>query len=150
MAIPVLHEIKISYECRQYSAIFLYRTTAQSCSERSDEVSVLALDPGVRTFQSGFDNSGTFFKIGHYSIGGVISYAKGINKLQSQLSRCHLDSYENKQQRTQYKFKRRRLRRRAQRQQTRIQNRMQAAHWNIAHDLCSQYDEILIPRYCTF
>lgn len=146
MAIPVLHEIKISYECGQYSALFLYRTTRQSCSELSDEVSVLALDPGVRTFQSGFDNSGTFFKIGHCSIGGVISYAKGIDKLQSQLSRCHLDSYENKQQRTQHKNKRRRVRRRAQRRQRRIQNRMQAAHWNITRDLCSQYDEILIPR----
>jgi len=69
-----------------------------SCSELNDGVSVLALDPGVRTFQSGFDNSGTFFKIGHCSIGGVISYAKGIDKLQSQLSGYHLDSYENKQQ----------------------------------------------------
>src|SRR5687767_797386 len=103
MTIPVLHEIKISYKCGQYSALFLYQTTAQSCSELSDEVSVRALDPGVRTFQSGFDNSGTFFKIGHSSIGSVICYAKGIDKLQSQLSRCHLDSYVNKQERTEYK-----------------------------------------------
>ena len=146
MAIPVLHEIKISYECGQYSALFLYRTTRQSCSELNDEVSVLALDLGVQTFQSGFDNSGISFKIGHCSIEGVISYVKGIDKLQSQLSRCHLDSYENKQQRTQYKNKRRRVRRRAQRWQKRIQNRMQAAHWNITRDLCSRYDEILIPR----
>src|SRR5688572_23376051 len=129
MNTPVLHEIKISFECGWYSALFLYRTTAHSCSELSDEVSVLALDPGVQTFQSGFDNSGTFFKIGHCSIGGVICYAKGIDKLQSKLSTCHLDSYTNKQQQTQYKYKRRRLRRRAQRQQMRIQNRMQAAHW---------------------
>src|SRR5688500_14703686 len=99
MAIPVLHEIKISYKCGQYSALFLYRTTAHSCSELSDEVNVLALDPGIRTFQSGFGNSGTFSKIGHCSIGGVICYAKGIDKLQSQLSKCHLDSYVNKQER---------------------------------------------------
>src|SRR5688500_7815520 len=27
---------------------------------------------------------------------------------------------------------------------------MYAAHWNICNDLCSQYDEILIPRYILF
>src|SRR5207253_2558723 len=126
---------------------FLYTTTASSCSDRFSEVDVIALDPGVRTFQTGFDNSGTFSKIGQHSIGEVISYAKTIDKLQSELATWHKDHYDSKRQRIQYKNRRRMVKREIQRRLHRIQNRKKAAHSAIAHNLCSEYHEILIPTF---
>lgn len=148
--VPVKSEITISYEHGRYTAFFLYTTTASSCSERFSEVDLIALDPGVRTFQSGFDNSGTFYKIGQHSIGEVISYAKKIDKLQSWMDTCHKDQYDSKQQRIQYKNRRRAVRREMQRRMHRIQNRMKSAHSEIARNLCSEYHEILIPRFGFF
>lgn len=46
---------------------------------------VVALDPGIRTFQSGYDSTGRFINYGSGDIQRIFAYGKKIDRLQSKL-----------------------------------------------------------------
>ncbi len=72
-----------------------------------EEESVIAFDPGVRTFQTGFTNKGQFVEYGKQEIGKLFSLGKKMDKLQSNISKHAKESYSSDQERLQYKNQRR-------------------------------------------
>jgi hypothetical protein len=109
------------------------------------KLAVIALDPGVRTFQTGFNNNGDFCKFGHLAIEKIFICGKKMDKLHSKVSRLYKTKYEDREDRIHHKNLRRRLKRQIEQHQCKVQNRIRDVHWKVANQLCTRYDDILIP-----
>jgi putative transposase len=121
-------------------------------SEPSEEArEVIAFDPGVRCFQTGFDSSGRVIEYGNEEDGGGITkiYKLGrrIDKLHSEIDTHKKDKYENKKERFKYKNRRRKMRRRCGELSYRISNLKRDLHWKMAKEITSHYDDVLISRF---
>jgi putative transposase len=136
--------VKLTYDHGRYYLCFHYKT--EKTVKTPKESAVIALDPGVRTFQTGFNNRGGFCKIGDQAIQQILACGMYMDKLQSKVSQLYKTKYESEKDRVHHKNLRRKLKRKTEHCQHRLQNRIRDAHWKIAHYLCSEYDEILIPR----
>lgn len=108
---------------------------------------VIALDPGVRTFQAGYDSDGKFTEYRSGDIEQIFAYGKKMDKFQSKIDKHHKESYENIKERVEYKNDRRRWRKQLGFMRNKVQNWMKEAHWKIARDLTLNNDHIMISRY---
>ncbi|GCE95534.1 hypothetical protein NIES46_36000 [Arthrospira platensis NIES-46] len=97
---------------------------------------VIALDPGVRTFMTGFDGS-RFLELGSGDIGRITRLCQHLDDLMSRIAK-ELN-----------RSRRRRMRQAAQRMRTKIRNLVDEAHKQIAHYLTNDYSIIFLPTFET-
>ncbi|MEQ9672480.1 RNA-guided endonuclease InsQ/TnpB family protein, partial [Coleofasciculus sp. G2-EDA-02] len=102
---------------------------------RQDKDGVIALDPGVRTFLTGFDGS-RFVEFGRGDIGRITRLCQHLDNLYSRMSKV-----ERKQ--------RRRMRQAANRMRAKIRNLIDEAHKQIVGYLTDNYRVIFLPTFET-
>ena len=97
----------------------------------------IALDPGVRTFLTGFDGI-EIWEIGKYDMGRIYRLACHLDKL---MSRIGLSKGR------QFKRARYRLRKAAQKIRIKIRNLVDELHKKAANYLCTKYKVIFLPTF---
>ncbi|MCV3215559.1 transposase [Plectonema radiosum NIES-515] len=97
----------------------------------------IALDPGVRTFLTGFDGNNVI-EIGNGSISRIVNLCKRLDKLQSETTKAK--GKINKR-------KRFNLRKVAQQVRIKIKNLVDECHKKAACFLTSNYSQIIIPTF---
>lgn len=102
------------------------------------ESSVIALDPGVRTFQTCYDPSGKAFEWGKGDISRIYRLCHAYDKLQSKWSQ------KDVRHRQRYRMKRAGLR-----IQYKIRNLIGDVHKKMVNWLCCNYNVILLPSFET-
>jgi putative transposase len=103
-----------------------------------NQVRVIALDPGVRTFQTGYDPQGKLFEFG-----------KGDIRCIARLC-LHLDALQSKIAGSAVRARRRyRLKKASARLRMRIRNLVDDAHRKTTHFLVTNYDLVLLPTFET-
>jgi putative transposase len=98
---------------------------------------VIALDPGVRTFQTGYDPRGYVFEFGKGDIGRIIRLCKHMDDLISRTTKVRC--------RKRYRINRRAL----PRMRDKIHNLVMDLHRKLAYWLCSNYKYVILPKYET-
>jgi putative transposase len=100
---------------------------------------VLAIDPGVRTFATGFDGS-NFIEVGNGDIGRIQRLCKHLDELMSKIgnSKGHL-----------FKHLRYKLRKAAERIRIKIKNLIDELHHKLSAHLTSSYGLIFLPTFET-
>ena len=98
----------------------------------------VALDPGVRTFQTIYSEEGIAGKIGHNMCEDLIDIGLKVDKLKS-----FLDTNKIKKK-TRYNIKKRCFLLR-----TKIKNKVNDLHWKTANYLCSTFKHIFLPNFET-
>jgi putative transposase len=117
--INVNHDSKIHYKHGNY---FLLLTTSAICKFKSQSNDIIALDPGVRTFQTG------------YSMKEIVSFRRDpelINKLKNKIAILQ----------TNRKFKK------IQKYYDRINNIVDDLHWRTISYLTKNYYNVLLPHF---
>lgn len=99
---------------------------------------VIALDPGVRTFQTMYDADGQCIEWGAGDMNGIFRLCYAADKLQSKIAEPDI-SYQQ----------RRRRRKAFYRVYERIHNRVKETHCKLAAWLCRNYRVILLPKFET-
>ena len=99
----------------------------------------VALDPGVRTFMTGFDGQ-EILEIGKYDIGRIYRLARHLDKIMSRIGKSQGRS-----------FKRLRycLRKAASKIRIKIRNLVSELHKKTAKYLCNKYKVIFLPTFLT-
>jgi len=105
--------------------------------ETKEKQNTIALDPGVRTFLTGFDGT-NFLEIGKGAISRIVELSLRLDRLQSAIAKA--TGRKNKRLR----FK---LRKQSQQIRIKIRNLVDDCHKKIAHFLTSNYSEIIIPKF---
>ena len=98
----------------------------------------VALDPGVRTFQTLYSEEGIVGKIGYNVCDDLIDIGLKVDKLTSCLSTT------KKIKKTRYNMKKRCFLLR-----TKIKNKVNDLHWKTANYLCTTYKHIFLPKFET-
>jgi hypothetical protein len=140
----VTREVRLTCDDGQFYLCFLYK--AKKMVKTAKKLAVAALDPGVRTFQTSFDNNGNYCKFGHSAIEKIFISGKKMDRLHSEISKLQKTKYEDSKDRIHHKNLRRRLKKKIEQHQHKVQNRIRDVHWKVANRLCSKYDDILIPK----
>lgn len=102
----------------------------------TEQSKVIALDPGVRTFMTGYDGE-KIVEFGGGDIGKIQRLCEYLDRLMSRI-----DLSEAKRQR-------RAMRKAAYRIQEKIQNLVKDLHNKVARFLVSEYKTIFLPTFCT-
>jgi putative transposase len=126
-------DCKIQRYGKEYYLIY---TVEKAIVEREARNTMLALDPGVRTFQTGYSPSGVAVKCGE--------------RQSEQLHKLHerLDAMRSKRDKATQKHKQR-LRYRCLSLENRIVGVVENLHNQVASYLSSEYGTILLPKFCT-
>jgi putative transposase len=101
-----------------------------------NQARIIALDPGVRTFQTCYDPRGQLFEFGKAGIRRIERLCKYLDKLQSKLATPTLGAP-----------RRYRMRRAAARLRQRIRDLVNDVHRKTAHFLVTHYDVVLLPVF---
>ena len=99
---------------------------------------VIALDPGVRTFMTGYDPSGKVWEWGKQDIGRIYRLCHTVDKLQSAWS-----------QKDVRRHRRYSLKKAARRIRLKVRNLIDDMHKNLAKWLCEKYKVVLLPLFET-
>jgi IS605 OrfB family transposase len=99
--------------------------------------SCIALDPGVRTFLTGYDPSGTILEIGKSDVDKVFKMCYRIDRIMARVAKA-----KNHKQRYQRK-------RAACRARTKLKNCINDMHAKAAKYLCESYKLIFLPKFTT-
>ncbi|AFY85330.1 Helix-turn-helix domain/Probable transposase [Oscillatoria acuminata PCC 6304] len=102
----------------------------------TESTGVIALDPGVRTFMTGFDGN-KFLELGRGDIGRITRLCQHLDDLMSRIAK------------EPSRLRRRRMRKAAHRMRTQIRNLVDEAHKQIAHYLTRHYGLIFLPTFET-
>lgn len=97
---------------------------------------VIALDPGVRTFQTGYSPSGVTLEFGNQDAQRLCRLANHIDKLSAKI----VDPATRRAKRKRYYRARLKI-------YARITNLVDEVHWQMANVLCREFDVILIPEF---
>jgi len=95
----------------------------------------VAIDPGVRTFLTGYDPSGQIIEFGAKDMGGLFRLG------------LHLDRLQGKIAANQKKTSRNRMKKAAERLRQRIHNLVDEVHKKAALYLTTNYTQILLPAF---
>lgn len=101
------------------------------------EGSCIALDPGIRTFLTGYDPSGRIVEIGKGDVEAVFRMCYRVDRIMAKVAKA-----KNHKQRYQRK-------RAACRARTKLQNCIQDLHAKAAKYLCETYELIFLPTFTT-
>lgn len=136
---------KLDYDCRlqRTNLNHFYLCIPRPLELRSESQapkrpSVIALDPGVRTFQTGYSPDGSVTAFGDKDIGRISNLCQRLDKLQSKASRPEV------RHRQRY-----RMRKAMCRARERIANLINDCHHKVAKQLCQNYTTILLPLFET-
>jgi putative transposase len=108
---------------------------------------VIAFDPGVRTFQTGFNSDGNFVEYGKGEIKKLFTLGKRMDALQSKIDKHYKESYSSKKEKIQYKSRRMRWRRDTGSILHRVNNLKRDMHWKLTREIIEQYKHVLISRF---
>lgn len=108
---------------------------SQAASAGAPRMSVVALDPGVRTFQTFYSPSGLTGKIG-------MGAARRVEKLYDHLFDLVRRRKEEKDSR-----RRGRMKKAVVRMRSKIKNLVDDLHWKACDFLCRTFDTIIIPKF---
>lgn len=125
---------------REKNRYFLCIPMVKRCVPTSPAYKRVALDPGVRTFQTFYSDQGIAGKIGEGLCEQLIDIGIREDKLKSILSKK--DGIQKKK--TRYNLKKRCFLLR-----TKIKNIVKDNHWKAANFLCSNFKHILLPSFET-
>ncbi len=128
----------------RYYMIISYKTKIK---KRENNNKIVALDPGVRTFQTGFDNNGDFKEFGNGDVSKLFKQTLACDKLQSQIDESKRIDGHSKEGNKKLKKKRKKLKKKYKEHQNRITGLKESFHKNLAHELCKDYDHILISKF---
>jgi putative transposase len=103
--------------------------------QKNQNDGIIALDPGVRCFQTGFDGH-RFLEFGLGDIGRITRLCQHLDDLMSRISQ-HTGR------------KRQKMRKAAQRMRNKIRNLVDEAHRQIAHYLTHNYKIVFLPTFET-
>lgn len=136
----------IDYDCKLIRTRLghYYLCIPQPLDVRSDNQAplhkrVVALDPGVRTFHTAYDPSGTVMEFGKGDIGHIYRLCKHMDDMQSRI-----DSDPSVRSRQRY-----RMRHAWRKMQWRVRNLIDECHKKITNFLVSNYNVILLPSFET-
>lgn len=121
------------YLCIPYEA----PTRSENQAPTSDAESVVALDPGVRTFQTCYSADGEVTEWGEADMNQLFQDCYAADRLQGRITRGTT------------KTKRRRRRRAWHRKLERITNKVDEVHKKMAAWLCDNHRVVLIPKFET-
>lgn len=140
------YEVILKYEKpgRYFLCIPELRKKKENKNER-----MIAFDPGVRTFQTGFDSEGNFVEYGKERIENIILLGKKMDHLQSKIDQHYNDSYSSKKERTLFKNLRKKWRRQMGRISFKIKNLKKDVHWKMTKDIVQHYKHVMISRFQT-
>ena len=136
----------LKYHHGRYYMIVPFVTKAK---KKKTNKKIIALDPGVRTFQTGFDNFGKFTEYGKGDVSKLFKNGSKCDKIQSKISENENQSMKEKTKEAKRKLKKKRykLKKKYQNYQNRIQGLKEAFHKSVAKDLCNKNDSILISKF---
>jgi putative transposase len=106
--------------------------------QESQGADVIALNPGVRCFQTGCDANGLIMECGKYDIGRIYRLCHVVDDLQSRWSRKEVRHR-----------KRYRLQKVARRTRLKIRNLVDDCHKKLVKWLCEHYRVVLLPEFVT-
>ncbi|WP_424101104.1 RNA-guided endonuclease InsQ/TnpB family protein [Moorena producens] len=111
--------------------------TIESEKSVNNNEQAIALDPGVRTFLTGFDGN-QVLEIGIGSISRIVALCRRLDRLQSEIAKA--TGRTNKRKR----FNKRKL---AQQLRIKIRNLVDECHKKAACYLTSNYSQVIIPKF---
>jgi putative transposase len=115
------------------------RSENQAPAIINSRIGIIALDPGVRTFMTGYNPRGETFEFGKGDIGHIYRLCHRLDKLQSKWSiKKGLDHH-----------KRWRLRKAGALIRQRIRHLVDDMHCKLAKFLCERYHLVLLPKFET-
>ncbi|MGB3511237.1 MAG: hypothetical protein WBA93_18780 [Microcoleaceae cyanobacterium] len=126
-------QTQLVYDKKRWFALF----PVEFKSEKSNSQSIIALDPGVRSFLTGFDGE-KFIDIGNRDITRIFRLGQHIDKLIS--TKTALKGRQNK-------YKRQGLNKKINSLFIRIKNLIDEVHKKVAKWLTSEYRIIFIPTF---
>jgi putative transposase len=129
--IPCDFTIKFEYPNRYYLCVPSFRTKKYTKPEHE----LVALDPGVRTFQTFYSPSGITGKLGDGTVNKLAIIGQRIDRMMS-----HASSEKDKR-------KKKRIYRRCAILRTKISNIVNNLHWKSADYLTKTFKTILIPKF---
>ena len=103
----------------------------------NDNQQAIALDPGVRTFLTGFDGN-KIIELGRGSISRIVTICKRLNRIQSEVAKA---------KGRHSKRKRFNLRKLSQQLRIKIKNLVDECHKKVACFLTSSYSVVIIPSF---
>ncbi len=142
-----LHKATIKYETPNRYYLLIPIVTKKKTRTQEQVTSVIAFDPGVRTFQTGYTSQGSFVEYGKENINKIFCLGKQIDKLLSKIAKHTKQKYCDKREKQKYKNKRRMWRKKIGELRYRIQNLKRDMHWKVAKEIVQQHDHILISRF---
>jgi len=136
---------KLDYDCRlqRTNLGHFYLCIPRPLEFRSErqapvQPSVIALDPGVRTFQTGYCPDGSVIAFGDKDIGRISNLCRRLDQLQSKASQPEVRHRQ-----------RHRMQKAMRRARERITNLVNDCHHKVAKQLCQSYTTILLPLFET-
>ncbi|GGA41882.1 transposase [Okeania sp. KiyG1] len=126
-------ETQLIYDKKRWFALF----PVEFKSEKSSSLSIIALDPGVRSFLTGFDGE-KFIDIGNRDITRIFRLGQHIDKLIS--GKTALKGRQNK-------YERQRVSKKINRLFIRIRNLIDEVHKKVAKWLTTEYRVIFLPTF---
>lgn len=139
-------QIHFTYDCRMtkdrlgryYLCVPIHKPSVEACDNQTG--SIVAVDPGVRTFATTFglkQSETEILKFGDKDITRVYRLCK------------HLDKLVSKQTSLKSRAKKKSHKKAEQRLRKRIKNLVKEVHWKTADYLCKRYDHIIYPPFKT-
>lgn len=128
----------------KYYMIVIFKTEIQ---KRENNQKIIALDPGIRCFQTGFSNNGDFEEFGKQDVSRLFKETLACDKLQSQIDTSKSTEKHSALEKKKLKNKRKRLKKKYKLHQNRVQGLKQSFHKSLAFELCQNYDHILISKF---
>jgi putative transposase len=126
------------YFCIPMPLAVRHESQVPATSNDNETAGVISLDPGVRTFQTGYDPSGLVVECGKYDIGRIYRLCYVLDDLQSRWSQKEVKHH-----------KRYRMRRAGRRIQAKIRNLVDDLHRKLTKWLVEHYRVVLIPVFET-
>jgi len=144
------HKVEIKYDTRIIKDsigryyILMLKPLDKLKEEPLIHKKVISLDPGVRSFMSGYDIDGKVVEFGNGDMRKIFRLLYGADKLQSKIYK----KQENNKQRFQHNHKRRENMKKAFRKiQCKVRNLIKDAHHKISKYLVENYDVVLLPKF---
>ena len=136
----------VSYDCKlaqtrlgHYYLCIPMPLSPMSENQARRQESVVALDPGVRTFQTAYDPSGKIIEFGKNDIGHIYRICHHMDNLQARIATDTKIRHKGRY----------RMQRAWRKMQWRVRNLVDDCHKKMVKFLCSNYDVVLLPSFET-
>ena len=140
------HAVRLSWT-KNDKFYLIFPTDVDKIQNRSDRI--VALDPGVKIFQTTYDIDGTSYRFGEDEIYKLDVTARIADRMRKGIGRIWKDKEKSgrKFRERTNKTARRRLSKKANKLEEYIKNRLSDFHRKSVKFLCSQYGTVIIPEF---